>query len=86
MKRDLLKPTADIVFKRIFGQEKEITIEFINLFVNPPQPVIDITYLKQEMLPDNRDGKVSVVDMRCEYRNKNKYSPPAQTEQSDCLG
>jgi hypothetical protein len=47
MKRDLLKPTADIVFKRIFGQEKEITIEFINLFVSPPQPVVDITYLKQ---------------------------------------
>lgn len=49
MKRDLLKPTADIVFKRIFGQEKEITIEFINLFVCPPQPVVDTTYLKQEM-------------------------------------
>ena len=86
MKRDLLKPTADVVFKRIFGQEKEITIEFINIFVSPPQPVVDITYLKQEMLPDNRDGKVSVVDMRCVYRNKYKYSPPAQTEQSDCLG
>ena len=63
MKRDLLKPTADVVFKRIFGQEKEITIEFINLFVDPPQPVVDITYLKQEMLADNREGKVSVVDI-----------------------
>ena len=73
MKRDLLKPTADIVFKRIFGQEKEITIEFINIFVNPPQPVVDITYLKQEMLPDNRDGKFSVVDIRCTDTNNQHF-------------
>ncbi len=73
MKRDLLKPTADIVFKRIFGQEKEITIEFINLFVSPPQPVVDITYLKQEMLPDNRDGEVSVVDIRCTDTNNQHF-------------
>jgi predicted transposase/invertase (TIGR01784 family) len=73
MKRDLLKPTADVVFKRIFGQEKEITIEFINLFVDPPQPVVDITYLKQEMLADNREGKVSVVDIRCTDTNNQHF-------------
>jgi len=73
MKRDLLKPTADVVFKRIFGQEKEITIEFINLFVEPPQPAVDITYLQQEMLGDNRDGKVSVVDIRCTDSNNQHF-------------
>jgi predicted transposase/invertase (TIGR01784 family) len=73
MKRDLLRPTADIVFKRIFGQEKEITIEFINLFVEPPQPVVDITYLKQEMLADHRDGKVSLVDIRCTDTNNQHF-------------
>ncbi len=73
MKRDLLKPTADVVFKRIFGQEKEITIEFINLFVEPPEPVVNITYLKQEMLADNRDGKVSVVDIRCTDTNNQHF-------------
>jgi predicted transposase/invertase (TIGR01784 family) len=65
MKRDLLKPTADIVFKRIFGQEKEITIEFINLFIDPPHPVVDLEFLPQEMLPDVVDGKISIVDVRC---------------------
>ena len=73
MKRDLLKPTADVVFKRIFGQEKDITIEFINLFVEPPVPVVEITYLKQEMLADNRDGKVSVVDIRCTDTNNQHF-------------
>ena len=82
MKRDLLKPTADVVFKRIFGQEKEIAIEFINLFVEPPVPVVDIIYLKQEMLADNRDGKVSVVDIRCTLNLKN--SPPGQEGWHEC--
>jgi hypothetical protein len=52
MKRKILNPTADPVFKRIFGQEKEITIEIINLLINPPNPVIDLEYLPQEMFPD----------------------------------
>ena len=65
MKRDLLKPTADIVFKRIFGQEKEITIEIINLIIKPPNPVVDLEYLPQEMFPDVSDGKISIVDVRC---------------------
>ena len=42
MTKKLLKPTADIVFKRIFGQEKEITIEIINLLIKPPHPVIEL--------------------------------------------
>ena len=73
MKRDLLKPTADVVFKRIFGQEKEITIEFINLFVELPVPVVEITYLKQEMLANHRDGKVSLVDIRCTDTNNQHF-------------
>jgi hypothetical protein len=71
MKRELLRPTADFVFKRIFGKacppwrEKEIAIELINLFINPPHPVVDLEFLNQEMLLDLQDGKVSIVDVRC---------------------
>ena len=73
MKRVLLRPTADLVFKRIFGKEKEIAIEFINLFINPPKPVVDITFLEQEMPTDLRDGKVSVVDIRCTDSNNQHF-------------
>ena len=73
MKKVLLKPTADLVFKRIFGKEKEITIEFINLFINPPKPVVDITFLNQEMPSELRDGKVSVVDVRCTDSNNQHF-------------
>jgi len=65
MQREILRPTADLVFKRIFGQEKEITIEVINLLIDPPYPVVDLEFLSQEILPDIYNGKVSIVDVRC---------------------
>jgi predicted transposase/invertase (TIGR01784 family) len=65
MIKKLLKPTADPVFKRIFGQEKEIAIEVINLLIDPPHPVVEIEYYSQELLPEVSDGKVSIVDIRC---------------------
>ena len=65
MKRRWLSPLADPVFKRIFGQEKEILMELINAIIQPTEPVIDIEYLSQELLPDGPDGKGSIVDVRC---------------------
>ena len=65
MIKKLLKPTADPVFKRIFGQEKEIAIEVINLLIDPPHQVVEIEYYSQELLPEVSDGKVSIVDIRC---------------------
>ena len=61
----ILHPTADPVFKRIFGQEKAITIEIINLLIKPPNPVVDLEYLPNEMFHDMNDGKISIVDVRC---------------------
>ncbi len=73
MRRKILNPTADPVFKRIFGQEKDITIEIINLIINPPNPVIDLEYLPQEMFPDVSDGKISIVDVRCMDTKKQQF-------------
>jgi len=65
MKRRWLNPLADLVFKRIFGQEKEILIELINSIIQPIDPVIDIEYLSLELLPEGKEGKNSIVDVRC---------------------
>jgi len=65
MKQRVLNPLADLVFKRIFGQEKMILIDLINAIIQPPEPVIDIEYLATDLLPDGKDGKVSIVDVRC---------------------
>lgn len=56
---------ADPVFKRIFGTEKEILIEFINLFIELEHPVVAIEFLPQELISENSDEKIPVVDVRC---------------------
>jgi predicted transposase/invertase (TIGR01784 family) len=73
MNGKLLSPLTDPVFKRIFGQEKEILIELINAFIDLDEPVIDIEYLPQELLTDTSDGKVSIVDVRCIDSNKRHF-------------
>jgi predicted transposase/invertase (TIGR01784 family) len=65
MMRKWLSPLADPVFKRIFGQEKEILMELINAFIQIDEPVIDIEHVSQELLPDGPSGKNSIVDVRC---------------------
>ena len=42
-----------------------ILIELINAIIQPPEPVIDIEYLAPDLLPDGKDGKLSIVDVRC---------------------
>ena len=73
MTRKILHPTADPVFKRIFGQEKAITIEIINLLINPPNPVVDLEYLPNEIFHDMNDGKISIVDVRCVDSMKQQF-------------
>ena len=63
--KKILSPLSDPVFKRIFGTEKEILIEFINTFVKLENPVVSIEFLPLELLSDSRDEKTSLVDVRC---------------------
>jgi predicted transposase/invertase (TIGR01784 family) len=63
-KRDL-SPLADPVFKRVFGEEKEILIDLINAVIELPHPVLNIEYLPPELLSEQLDKKTSIVDVRC---------------------
>ena len=45
MRNRWLNPLADPIFKRIFGQEKEILIELINTFIELEEPVVEIEYI-----------------------------------------
>ncbi len=65
MKIKLLNPLADPVFKRVFGEEKDILISLINSFIELDEPVVEIEYLPQEILHELPEGKLSVVDVRC---------------------
>jgi hypothetical protein len=47
--RKLLSPLADPIFKRIFGEEKDILISLINAIIELDDPVIEIEYLQPEL-------------------------------------
>jgi predicted transposase/invertase (TIGR01784 family) len=65
MKKRELSPLADPVFKRVFGEEKEILMELINAVMQLEHPVVSIEYLPPELLPKSIDKKTTVGDVRC---------------------
>ena len=65
MKRRELSPLADPVFKRVFGEEKEILMELINTVFVLEHPVVNIEYLPIELLPKNIADKTTIFDVRC---------------------
>jgi predicted transposase/invertase (TIGR01784 family) len=71
--KKLLHPLADPVFKRIFGTEKEILIEFINTFIQLEAPVVSIEYLPTELIPHLPHEKFPVVDVRCRDTSNRQF-------------
>jgi predicted transposase/invertase (TIGR01784 family) len=65
MERRQLNPLADPVFKRVFGEEKEILMELINAIIGLEHPVVQIDYLPPELLPESNGEKTTIVDVRC---------------------
>ncbi len=63
--RKLLSPLADPIFKRIFGEEKDILISLINAIIEMDDPVIEIEYLQPELNAEHAEEKNSIVDVRC---------------------
>ncbi|MDF3054726.1 MAG: hypothetical protein K0Q74_633, partial [Gammaproteobacteria bacterium] len=49
-----LDPKADVVFKRIFADHKHLLISFLNAVLPLPadQPIVDLSYLPSEQIPD----------------------------------
>ncbi len=61
--RKLLSPLADPIFKRIFGEEKDILISLINAIIEMDDPVIEIEYLQPELNAEHAEEKNSIVDV-----------------------
>ena len=62
-----LDPKADLTFKKIFGEHKDLLISLINalLPLSEEEQVEEVEYLTPELVPDNYVGKNSIVDVRC---------------------
>lgn len=62
-----LDPKADLTFKKIFGEHKDLLISLVNalLPLDDSELVKEVEYLSPEMVPDTYVGKNSIVDVRC---------------------
>ncbi len=61
----LIDTKSDKSFKMVFGERPHILMSLLNNFLPLEYPIIELTYLNPEIIPDLEDGKNSIVDVRC---------------------
>ena len=62
-----LDPKADLTFKKIFGEHKDLLISLLNalLPLADDEQIESVEYLSSELVPETYVGKNSIVDVRC---------------------
>jgi predicted transposase/invertase (TIGR01784 family) len=80
-----LDPKNDLLFKKIFGEHKELLISFLNslLPLKEGQDIIEIEYLSPEMVPKTELGKFSIVDVRCTDKGGRMFIVEMQNDWSE---
>lgn len=70
-----LDPRADLTFKRIFGEHKDLVISLLNalLPLDADHLVKSVEYIPVEMVPDNPLKKNSIVDVRCHDQDGRQF-------------
>ena len=79
-----LDPKADLTFKRVFGEHPELLISFLNSLLpfDAGTMIESIEYLPSEQPPDNKEGKNSIVEVRCMDNFKRKFIVEMQVKWS----
>lgn len=70
-----LDPKADLTFKKVFGEHKDLLVSFLNalLPLQPGKEIVSIEYLPPEMVPLNPDKKDTIVDVRCRDKDGRQF-------------
>ena len=77
-----LDPKADVTFKKVFGEHKNLVISLLNalLPLDCGKQVESIEYLPPELVPETPLGKNTIVDVRCEETGGRKFIVEMQME------
>ena len=77
-----LDPKADVTFKKVFGEHKNLVISLLNalLPLDEGKKVESIEYLPPELVPETPLGKNTIVDVRCEETGGRKFIVEMQME------
>ena len=67
MKGKYLSPKADLTFKLVFAEHKDLMMSLLNALLPLAEnaPITSIEYETPELVPERTGGKNSVVDVRC---------------------
>jgi len=70
-----LDPKNDYAFKRVFGAHKNLCLSLLNglLPIPPDNPVVELEYLSNELMPESPMKKFSIVDVRCTDKSKRQF-------------
>ena len=70
-----LDPKADLTFKLVFGEHKDLVMSLLNalLPLDPDGQITSVEYLPSELVPENPGKKDSVVDVRCEDQQGRQF-------------
>lgn len=61
----LLDPRSDFLFIRLFADNPRLLMDLLNATLPLENPITEIEYLPAELLPYERNSKLSIVDVRC---------------------
>ena len=77
-----LDPKADVTFKKVFGEHKNLVMSLLNalLPLEDGKKVESIEYLPPELVPETPLGKNTIVDVRCEETGGRKFIVEMQME------
>ena len=77
-----LDPKADVTFKKVFGEHKNLVISLLNalLPLEEGKQVESIEYMPPELVPETPLGKNTIVDVRCEETGGRKFIVEMQME------
>ena len=82
-----LDPKADLTFKKVFGEHKELLISFLNALLPLPEgkDIVSLEYLPSEMVPVNPDKKDTIVDVRCKDKDGRQFLVEMQMYWTDAF-
>ena len=69
MKKKLLSPVNDHVFKRVFGKHLRVLAGFLSAVLEMPLDAADIRVLDPNFRAERDDDKLGVLDVKVETRN-----------------
>ena len=69
-------PKTDVVFKKVFGSHKNLTISLLNAVLkleNSENKIKDVEYLPSEIIPMTDGKRSNIVDVRCQDTNDDYF-------------